>query len=104
MAGGLEAIAFSAAGYLFGKEVHREQAENAERRATETQRRLEMTTTEAASAKEKGRTLREAIKAKIEKIEKRDAPLYSALGPEKIPAVSVELTELQRLADQLFPA
>jgi hypothetical protein len=35
--GGLEAIAFGAAGYFFGKEVHRERAEEAEKKATKAE-------------------------------------------------------------------
>src|SRR6185436_9111670 len=42
--GSVEAIAFTAAGYLFGREVHREQAQKAEQRA-------DAKTAEAAEAK-----------------------------------------------------
>jgi cytochrome bd-type quinol oxidase subunit 1 len=48
--GGLEAIVFTAVGWLFGREVNRKQAEQAEK-ATE----------EAAQAKKKGEGLKQAI-------------------------------------------
>src|ERR1700761_9167059 len=45
--GGIEALAFAAAGYLFGREVHRQQAENAEKRADQKAQ-------EASAAERKG--------------------------------------------------
>lgn len=51
--GGIEAIAFAAAGYLFGKEVHREQADKAEDRAAK-----------AETAASDGKTLAAAVLAK----------------------------------------
>jgi hypothetical protein len=36
---GVEAIAYAAAGFLFGREVHRQRAEQAEQRANAEQRR-----------------------------------------------------------------
>lgn len=52
--GGIEALAFAAAGYLFGREVHRQQAENAEKRADQK-------TKEAAVAERKGEQLASSI-------------------------------------------
>src|SRR5262249_7915474 len=62
--GTVEALAFTAAGYLFGKEVHREQAAKAEKRADDKTSDAERAKTEAASAEAKGRSLREMIEAK----------------------------------------
>lgn len=57
---GYEAIAFAAAGYIFGKEVHRQQAENAGERADKAQG-------EAKEATAKGLKLAEAVKARASK-------------------------------------
>ena len=46
--GGIEAVAFAAAGYFFGKEVHRERAEKAENKAANA---------EDAAKKDHGKTL-----------------------------------------------
>ena len=86
--GSVEAIAFTAAGYLFGKEVHREQAQTAERRANEKTAEAVEAKVAAAEAQAKGLSLRRAIEAK--------QPLTESLanGP---------LNELATLAQSLFP-
>ena len=86
--GSVEAIAFTAAGYLFGREVHREQAQNAEQRANEKTAEAAEAKMAAAEARAKGQSLRKAIEAK--------QPLTESLanGP---------LTELATLAQSLFP-
>ncbi len=60
---GLETIAFTAIGWLFGKEVHREQAQQAELRANETQKTAMNMTDAAAEEKTKGRILAKGIMA-----------------------------------------
>jgi hypothetical protein len=46
--GSVEAIAFAAAGFLFGREVHRQQAAKAEQRAAEAERNTKEASSRAA--------------------------------------------------------
>lgn len=57
---GVEAIVFAAVGFLFGKEVHRGQAQSAEARARSAEVKAEQKTDEAA----KGRALAAAVLAR----------------------------------------
>ena len=60
---GVEAVVFAAVGWMFGKEVHREQAEKAENRASQaTQSHIEATAA-AATEHERGLALGRAILA-----------------------------------------
>ncbi len=52
--GGIEAIAFAAVGYLFGKEVHRQQAEKAEKRAQDAQVEVAAVNKRAVDVERKG--------------------------------------------------
>jgi hypothetical protein len=58
---GVEAIVFAAVGWLFGKEVHREQAENAEQKRGEAEDHARQASERAASEAEKGRGLARAV-------------------------------------------
>jgi hypothetical protein len=58
---GVEAIAFSAAGYFFGKEVNRQRAENAESSAQDAQNEAKKSTSEAVKNETKLRTLSKAV-------------------------------------------
>jgi len=62
--GGLEAIAFAAVGYLFGKEVHRQQAENAEKRADNATAEASAANQKAADSERKGRDLADFVQLK----------------------------------------
>lgn len=70
--GGIEAIAFAAVGYLFGKEVHRQQAVNAEKRAADAQQQATIATSDAAAAQSKGQSLAKMIKVKASTEAKAD--------------------------------
>jgi len=99
VAGGVEAIAFAAAGYLFGKEVHREQAEQANTRANDAQRERATEQTRADTATTNGRALRAQIGLKGQKA----TQTYGGLGPQAATVSTADLAELQQLADKLFP-
>jgi hypothetical protein len=102
---GYEAIAFAAAGYLFGKEVHRQQSENAEKRADKAQ-------TEASNAEEnameiltKGYRLTEAVKARATLQPKKELKAKGTGIPSSDLGVSQrDLDYLATLADELFPS
>lgn len=102
--GSVEAIAFTAAGYLFGKEVHREQAQKAEKRADEKTAEAGQARTAAAEAKAKGESLRRAIEAK------QGSTSHSSMNEslrgrtgETEALVKSDLNELATLAQSLFP-
>jgi hypothetical protein len=89
---GVEAIAFAAAGFLFGREVNRQQAENSEINAQR-----------AAN----GRALAEVIRTKRDSSpggEDGGGGGFGALGPEEAAQVwHRDIDELANLADRLFP-
>ncbi|MDV3222682.1 hypothetical protein [Intrasporangium sp.] len=115
---GIEAIAFTAIGWLFGREVHRGEAKVAEKQAEEAKQDAKEAQAEtgeareaaigaverAAAAEKDGQRLAEAIRA-------RAAVPKSAPGPggdERAPAGGAPvgaggLAELRALADSLFP-
>jgi len=102
--GSVEAIAFTAAGYLFGKEVHREQAQQAEKRAEEKTAEATAATAAAAEAKAKGQSLRRAIEAKQPMTAgttiNESVPGHTG---DMDPRARGHLNELATLAQSLFP-
>jgi hypothetical protein len=104
--GGFEAIAFTATGYLFGREVNRKRAEKAEERIDDAQDRAVDAEKKASEEKTKGKALAEAIKAKAARAERSGAgaSALEALGPsEQATVAQADVQELAQLADQLFP-
>jgi hypothetical protein len=102
--GSVEAIAFTAAGYLFGKEVHREQAQRAEQRAHDKTAEAHEANAAAAEAKAKGESLRKAIEAKRAATARgtmNESPRGQTGGTETL--ATSDLQELAVLAQSLFP-
>jgi hypothetical protein len=97
--GGIEAIAFSAVGYLFGKEVHRQQAENAEKRAADAQKQATSASNEAAAVRSKGQSLANWIRAKTASQVKA---AVIAAGTASA-AASSDWEQAATFADSLFP-
>lgn len=62
--GSAEALVFTAVGWLFGREVNRQAAQNAEARADQATGRAESATHEAAQEEAKGRALKAAVEAR----------------------------------------
>jgi len=71
--GGVEAIAFSAVGYFFGREVHRERADRAESRVDEAQGRARAAEIDRSSANERLSGLHRLIETKVDS-GRKDAP------------------------------
>jgi hypothetical protein len=94
---GVEAIAFAAAGYFFGKEVNRKRAENAEANAA-TQSVIAASKTSQLAVTEASVL---ALKAVIQG--KRDMLLAPA-APSGRRAPEDDLRELVDLAERLFPS
>jgi len=92
--GGVEAIAFAATGFVFGKEVHREQVQHAEARAGNAE-------TRASNSERRGQELAGAIRT-LGNPEK--AAALEALGAgEAHQMTQTDLNQLVARANQLFP-
>lgn len=91
---GVEAVAFAAAGFIFGKEVHRERAEKAEKRAVEGEK-------EAA----KGKALADVVKSKAHAHPAKAASIKTMVtSPEQaFEATRGDLDELADVARKMFP-
>ena len=108
--GGVEAIAFAAAGFFFGKEVHRERAEKAENDADDAKEQADEARDQARDAEKhaieaetKGRSLTMAIKSKKTALQSKAGP-YGSLGKGKaVQVTQADFEELEVLASQLFP-
>jgi hypothetical protein len=98
--GAVEALVFTAFGWLFGREVHRQAAETAEARADDATDRAETANAGAADQKARGEALRAGIEARagVTNVEKRGGLGDVPAGP----AVS-GMDDLVALARALFP-
>ena len=103
--GGVEAIAFAAAGFLFGREVNRQRAEKAEATAHEQTQKATQAIEGAAKANASGQSLTKAIIAKL--TTPTTNALYGSLGKGDAGAVQTlaqsQLQELAEFAKSLFP-
>ena len=99
---GVEAIAFAAAGFLFGREVHRKEAQKAGERADAADKRATEAQNSATNAAVKGNALAEAIRVKAKGQRSKTAP-YTILGADKaVEATQADFDELVALANRLF--
>jgi hypothetical protein len=100
---GVEAVAFAAAGFIFGREVNRQRAEKAEQRASKSELENIESLKKATAFEIKGDAIATAIRTKWKGLEKR------AKVPETFKAgtghlgTRLEFDELKELADHLFP-
>lgn len=88
---GVEAIAFAAAGFLFGREVHRGQAAAAEARADANQK-----------AAEGGRALAAMVRAKTRPGGAKAAMVGAADPVARAAALQEDLNELSASADEIL--
>jgi uncharacterized membrane protein YccC len=104
--GSVEAIAFAAAGFLFGREVHREQAAKAEKRADAAEQTARQASSEAAQAQANGESLAELAQLKAASLDQRRG-LENVAGEAAEVASSrsaaADLREIAQMARQLFP-
>jgi hypothetical protein len=103
---GVEAIAYAAAGFLFGREVHRQRAEQAEQRASTEEQRATEAVKKATEETTKGKALKQVIEAKKTSrvaggvsLEGLESFRDSAPGGGR----QSDLDELSRVANELFP-
>jgi hypothetical protein len=95
--GGVEALAYAAAGFLFGREVNRQRAENAEQSANQARRDATNSQRVAAQSVANGRALAETVR-ELERTQRTPRALAGANAPDQ-PDISV----LRNLADRFFP-
>lgn len=104
--GGAEAVAFAAAGFLFGREVHRERAEKAEQRADDQARAAASAQKEATDATARGQALRTAIAEKEALIGDAGGD-FKALSVQDADAAQAatkkQMAELLSFAQKMFP-
>ena len=101
--GGVEAITFSAAGYFFGREVHRERAEQAEEKAAQAHADVVGAEKRATEAESKGKALKAAIAAEASAAPEAGAVAFGPPGEGQVSATPGAIAKLATLADQLFP-
>lgn len=102
---GVEAVAFAGAGFIFGKDVNRARAENAESLARSECTRANQAEGNYREAIGKGKALSNAISAKLEKFDK-EQPLLVAKHPENeelIRQLKSEIRDLESVARTSFP-
>lgn len=103
----VEAIAFAAAGFLFGREVNRQRAERAEAHSDKAQEEAGEAQTTAAAVVAKAQSLREMANLKAGGQNQRTTR-YVTLGAQAETATHAatqsDLEELAELAKRLFPS
>jgi hypothetical protein len=107
---GIEAIAFAAAGYLFGSEVHRKEAADAKKGEQEAQRKEEASNqlstqsqVKLADTLAKAQALKGSILAKQGGQQTRLQGFSKLSGSQTSELSKTDLQELADLANQLFP-
>ena len=108
--GGVEAIVFTAVGWIFGREVNRRQADAAENRANTSEQKADAAVREAATAKAKAADLTARGEAAKAAVVARHAVLSNAQGVrnrsiygDNAGAVSTELEDLVNFMSALYP-
>jgi hypothetical protein len=95
---GIEALAYAAAGFLFGREVNRQRAERAEEHAEQAQQQANTANSAAAVSEAKGQSLAASVRAVAED------PAGGAAAAELSPATRPDVRALRRIADSLYPS
>jgi len=97
---GIEAVAFAGVGWLFGKEVHRERADNAEKRADASQKAAMQAGEQAATQRSNFNAAQAAVQAKLE-ARKPATEVFRAAGappPGLIDAATLADQDLREIA------
>jgi hypothetical protein len=108
--GAVEAIVFTAVGWIFGREVNRQQVDAAENRANTSEQRADAAVDEAADAKAKAADLAARGEASKAAVLARHTALSNAQGVrtksvygDKAGAASTELEDLANFMRTLYP-
>lgn len=107
--GAVEAVAFAAAGYFFGREVNRTRAENAENRADVAEGKAEKAQAAAAGAEVKAARAKAGLESVSSVIKgqrliqsQRAVPSAKAGSQEAVHAANAELDVLQVMVDDIL--
>jgi hypothetical protein len=98
--GAAEALVFTAVGWLFGREVHRQAAQSAEARADQATTRAESATSVAADQEARGRALKAAVEARARLLPVEERGIGSGSADEPTADDVRQLAEFARI---LFP-
>lgn len=101
--GGVEVIVFAAIGWVFGREVHRAQAESATARADTAAEQAIESSKQAAEQEATGIALAQAIEAKAAAQPRKVEPYGRLGGAEATTATQEDFNELAELARRLYP-
>jgi len=96
---GLEALAYAAAGFLFGREVNRQRADRAEQSAAQSQAIAFEAQSTAAASEANGQALAEGVRALHAAGE-----MHPETDSENVMATAVNVEMLRHMADVMFPA
>ena len=101
--GAVEALVFTAFGWLFGREVNRGAAKSAETRADTAENRAEVASVQAADQKARGEALKAGIEARANRAATPSGVEERSIGGTPGPAASRDIDELVAFARTLFP-
>lgn len=108
--GGVEAIVFTAVGWIFGREVNRQQVDAAENRANTSEQKADAAASKAAAADAKAADLAARGEAAKAAVLARHATLSNPQGVrtrsvygEKAAAAATELEDLVNFMSTLYP-
>jgi hypothetical protein len=101
--GGVEAIVFAAVGWLFGREVNRQQAQEAQQRADESEKTARQESARAADLEARGKAMKAAIVSRRGTYSDNARVRSRGIGAESATAASSDMQELTDFANMLFP-
>lgn len=100
---GIEAIAFAATGFIFGKEVHRKEAKSAEIRASNAEKSTINAEKTALVLESNAKALTEAIKIKLLNQDTQGVKYEGFDQSNELKNTREDIKELLELAERLFP-
>jgi uncharacterized membrane protein YccC len=102
--GAVEALVFTAVGWLFGREVNRQAVQNAESRVDDATNRVIQASQMAADKTARGEALKAGIEARLQRTAQPGGVEERSIGSETAPTGRAEdLNELATFARTLFP-
>lgn len=108
--GGVEAIVFTAVGWIFGREVNRQQVDAAENRANMSEQKADAAADKAATAKAKeadlaarGAAAKAAVLARHAALSNPQGARTRSVYGDKAGAASTELEDLANFMSTLYP-
>lgn len=108
--GGVEAIVFTAVGWIFGREVNRQQVDAAEKRVDTSEQKADAAVDKAASAEAKaadlaarGQAAKAAVMARHDTLSDAEGVRTKSVYGDNAAAASTELDDLAKFMSALYP-